>query len=63
VLDLGIDKVIFVKEREILTPRKVTTGARSGNLIEVKTGLASSEEIAANAQYIVDSESLIKINE
>ena len=63
VLDLGIDKVIFVWEREILTPRKVTTGARSGNLVEVKTGLASSEEVAANAQYLVDSESLIKINE
>jgi Cu(I)/Ag(I) efflux system membrane fusion protein len=63
VLDLGIDKVIFVKEREILTPRKITTGASSGKLIEVKTGLASSEEIAANAQYLVDSESFIKLDE
>jgi membrane fusion protein, copper/silver efflux system len=60
VIDLGTKKVVFVKERELLKPRKVTTGSDAGKLIEVRTGLASSDEIAANAQYLVDSESFIK---
>ncbi len=60
VVDLGTEKVVFVKERELLKPRKVTTGSDAGKLVEVRTGLASSDEIAANAQYLVDSESFIK---
>lgn len=60
VLDLGTDKVVFIKDRGVLKPRKVTTGTSSGGLVEIKSGLSSSDEIAANAQYLVDSESFIK---
>lgn len=60
VLDLGDDKVVFIKDHGVLKPKRITTGIRSGNLIEIKSGLASSEEIAANANYLVDSESFIK---
>lgn len=60
VLDLGIDKIVFVKERGVLKPKKVTIGISAGGLVEIKGGLASLDEIAANAQYLVDSESLIK---
>jgi membrane fusion protein, copper/silver efflux system len=60
VVDLGMDRVIFIKRRDLFSARKVTTGARSGKFIEVKAGLASSDEIAANAQYLVDSDSFIK---
>jgi membrane fusion protein, copper/silver efflux system len=60
VLDLGTDKVVFIKDRGVLKPKKVSTGIVSENLIEIKSGLASSDEIAANAQYLVDSESFIK---
>jgi membrane fusion protein, copper/silver efflux system len=28
--------------------------------VEIKSGLASSDEIAENAQYLIDSESFIK---
>lgn len=62
VLDLGTDKVVFIKQSDVFKPRKIVTGARADELIEVETGLASSEEIAANAQYLVDSESFIKID-
>ena len=60
VVDLGNDKVVFVKVRQALKPRKVGTGLRTDKWIEVKDGLSSSDEIAANAYYLVDSESFIK---
>jgi len=60
VLDLGNDRIVFVKDLGVLKPKVVTTGIRTDKLIEIKSGLASSEEIAANAQFLVDSESFIK---
>lgn len=60
ILDMGVEKVAFVKERGVFKPKKIVTGIRTNGLIEVKQGLASSDEVAANAQYLVDSESFIK---
>ena len=60
VLDLGSQKVVFLKERGVFKPKEVTTGVSTDGMIEIKGGLASSEEIAANAHYLVDSESFIK---
>jgi Cu(I)/Ag(I) efflux system membrane fusion protein len=60
VLDLGSDKIVFIKDRGVLKPKKVTTGIISEGRIQIISGLASSDEIAANAQYLVDSESFIK---
>lgn len=60
VLDLGDQKVVFLKDRDILRPKLVVIGTVAEGLIEIKSGLASSDEIAANAQYLVDSESFIK---
>lgn len=62
VLDLGLDHVVFLKEGELLKPKKITTGARAGDLIEIKRGLSSSDEIAANAHYLVDSQSFIQVS-
>jgi len=61
ILDMGIEKVAFVKERGVFKPKKVVTGTHTNELIEVKQGLASSDEVALNAQYMVDSESFIKL--
>jgi Cu(I)/Ag(I) efflux system membrane fusion protein len=60
VLDLGIDQVVFVKERGQFKPRKVVAGTRSNGYREIVKGLTSSDEVAANAHYLVDSESFIK---
>jgi multidrug efflux pump subunit AcrA (membrane-fusion protein) len=60
VVDLGVQKVVFVKEREILKPKVVTVGAASNGMLEIRSGLASSDEIAASAQYLVDSENLVR---
>lgn len=60
VVNLGTQEVVFIRDREVLKPKSVTTGIRTNGLVEIRTGLASSDEIAANAQYLVDSESFIK---
>jgi multidrug efflux pump subunit AcrA (membrane-fusion protein) len=60
VLDLGTDKIVFLKDRGVLKPKKIITGISVGGMIEISAGLASSDEIAANAYYLVDSESFIK---
>jgi multidrug efflux pump subunit AcrA (membrane-fusion protein) len=60
VIDLGNNKVVFVKDRETFKPKKIVTGISTGEFIEVKSGLATADEIASNAQYLVDSESFIK---
>ncbi len=60
VLDLGLDQIVFVKERGLFKPKKVSSGLRTGEWIEIASGLASSDEVATNAQYLVDSENFIK---
>ncbi|HET9486743.1 MAG TPA: efflux RND transporter periplasmic adaptor subunit [Chryseosolibacter sp.] len=60
VLDLGTQTVVFIKDKGVFKPQIITTGIRSGRLVEIKTGLASSDEIAANSHYLVDSESFVK---
>jgi multidrug efflux pump subunit AcrA (membrane-fusion protein) len=62
VLHLGLDDVVFIKEKNVFKPKKVVTGIRTDNQVEIKQGLSSSDEIASNGQYLVDSESFIKIN-
>ena len=60
VVDLGLEHVVFVKDREVFRAKVVTTGIRTDGWIEIKSGLASAHELAAKAQYLVDSESFIK---
>ena len=61
VVDLGMDRMVFAKDREVFKPKKVSTGLRIDGWIEITNGLASTDELAANAQYLVDSESFIKL--
>ena len=60
VYDLGVDKIVFVKKGDAFETRKVVTGINSANLVQILSGLNENDEIAANAQYMVDSESFIK---
>ncbi len=60
LLDLGIDEIVFVKERGLFKPRKVSSGLKAGDWVQIINGLASSDEVATNAQYLVDSEDFIK---
>ena len=62
VLDLGTEEIVFVKKRGIFRPRAVTIGRRSGDWMELVNGIESSDSIAYQAQFMVDSESFIKVN-
>ena len=60
VLDLGDSKIAFVKDRDVLKPVHIKIGIQASDSIEVTNGLATSDDVALNAQYLVDSESFIK---
>jgi multidrug efflux pump subunit AcrA (membrane-fusion protein) len=60
VLDLGNEQIVFVKERGRFNPKAITTGIKTAGWVEVKKGLSSTDEIAGNSQYLVDSESFVK---
>ena len=60
VLDLGLSKVVFVKEKNVFKSKKIFIGEKADGMVQVKSGLSSSDEIAERASYLVDSESFIK---
>ncbi len=60
-LDLGVQQIVFLKNKGTFTPLKIKTGLESDGWIEIIEGLDESSEIAINAQYLVDSESFIKV--
>jgi len=60
LLDLGIDEIVFVKERGLFKTRKVSSGLHAGDWVQIINGLASSDEVATNSQYLIDSENFIK---
>jgi len=61
VLSLGIDKVVFQKSNGGFKAHKINTGIMHKNHIQVLNGLNETDSVAANAQYLMDSESFIKI--
>lgn len=61
ILDLGVQQIVFIKEKATYTPFKIKTGLEADGWVEIAEGLTESVEIAANAQYMVDSESFIKL--
>jgi Cu(I)/Ag(I) efflux system membrane fusion protein len=62
VTDLGSTQIVFVKEHGVFKPREIETGIHADGWLEIRSGLASSEEIAEEAAFLVDSESFIKTN-
>ena len=63
VISLGLDKIIFKKIGGVFKALKVETGIAYNNKIQVIDGLTQYDEVAANAQFLMDSESFIKVNE
>lgn len=61
VLSLGIDKVVFEKIPGGFKAQKVKTGMLYKNLLQITDGLSPEDSVAVNAQYLMDSESFIKI--
>ncbi|MBF9252207.1 efflux RND transporter periplasmic adaptor subunit [Pontibacter sp. 172403-2] len=62
VLDIGTRSVAFKKLNGVFEPVAVTAGTTEGDQTQILEGLAQGDVIAGNAQFLVDSESFIKIN-
>ncbi len=60
VLDLGTKQVVFIKRQGIFRPKSVVVFKKSYDWTGV-TGLESTDSIAYNAQFMMDSESFIKV--
>lgn len=63
VISLGIDKIVLLKAANGFSPKKVITGITSGKNIQIIRGLSESDYVALNGQYLIDSESFIKVKE
>ena len=62
VLDIGTRSVAFQKGNGVFEPVTVTVGTTEGNEVQVVEGLQQGDVVAANAQFLVDSESFIKVH-
>lgn len=61
VLSLGMDKVVFLKSEGGFIAHKVETGLTYKKQVQIVSGLLATDSVAANAQFLTDSESFIKI--
>lgn len=61
VLSLGMEKVVFQKADGGFKAVKVSTGIIHEKHIQVLSGLTTADSVAANAQFLMDSESFIKV--
>lgn len=61
VLSLGMDKVAFRKSGNGFEAVRINTGITHQKHIQVLSGLSEADSVAINAQYLMDSESFIKI--
>ena len=61
ILSLGLEKIVFVKTGKGYKAHKVITGITYKNLAQVTAGITPVDSVAANAQFLMDSESFIKV--
>jgi len=58
VLDAGERKSVFIdRGNGFFEPRRVTTGERVGNRIEILSGLRGGERVVSSGNFLIDSES------
>ncbi|MEO7530225.1 MAG: efflux RND transporter periplasmic adaptor subunit [Sediminibacterium sp.] len=62
IVSLGLDKVVFVKSTGGFMPHIVETGYTNKGKTQILNGLAETDSVAQNAQFLMDSESFIKKN-
>ena len=61
IVSLGLDEVVFVKAPGGFMPHIVSTGFTNKGKTQIISGLALTDSVALNAQFLMDSESFIKI--
>lgn len=62
VVHLGNSDIVFEFKNNIFKSKEVITGIKMEEFIEVVSGVLKKDEIAENAQMLIDSESFIKLN-
>jgi membrane fusion protein, copper/silver efflux system len=60
VFDLGRTQIVWFKNGPIFQAHQVSTGTINGNDVLITKGLSPTDSLAADAQYLTDSESFIK---
>jgi Cu(I)/Ag(I) efflux system membrane fusion protein len=60
LVDLGRTQIVWLKTGAAYHAHLVNTGTINGNEIQITKGLTLTDSLAANAQYLTDSESFIK---
>ena len=62
VMDTGLKKTVFVdRGNGYFEPRKVTTGWTLGDRVEITQGLEPGEKVIVSGNFLVDSESRMKL--
>ncbi|WP_459064192.1 efflux RND transporter periplasmic adaptor subunit [Flavitalea flava] len=61
IVSLGLDKVVFVKVQGGFIPHIVETGFTNNGKTQILKGLATTDTVAQNPQFLMDSESFIKV--
>lgn len=61
IINLGSRSIVFVKENNIFMTKQVIIGIKTGLYTEIISGIENGENIAENAQLLMDSESFIKV--
>lgn len=60
VVSTGLHQYVFIKVSGGYRARMISTGTRSRDRVEVRSGIGPLEAIAENAQLLIDSESFLK---
>lgn len=60
LVSLGDHKVVFVKKGKGFKTAAIKTGIERNGFVQVLEGITTADEVAQNAQYLMDSESFIK---
>ncbi|WP_165768212.1 efflux RND transporter periplasmic adaptor subunit [Hymenobacter amundsenii] len=60
VVDLGTRQIAFVQRGATFVPVAVQVGQRTATQVQVLSGLRGDENVAANGQYLIDSEGFIQ---
>lgn len=63
VVNLGQKQIVFLKSGNYFKTNIIQSGIVTDSLVQIISGLKYDELVAANAQYLVDSESFIQIED
>lgn len=60
ILHSGSEDFVFVISGDSFVPRPVVLGVRTGDEVEVTSGIDSGEEVVTSANFLIDSESRLR---